>query len=433
MFADKPVNAHKGFSALPDACAVALLLAPSILAVTTFATHSSPSNYLGFAVPILCSEAIFVLLAMLSGMRIFSALLRLQFRTLAFTFCWILSIILVAFFSAPNPKVAQVFLPVIMLHALFSLALADRLNSSWSEFGSRFLIAAGFGAAAFCVLTYGMMWTVRKSDTFDWLTVGIGVSNVRQLAFYGLTSAAVGAGLIASEEPNGTQERPLLSFLLVSIGSGMCFWSGGRAGVGGLGVAIVVAVALAPTELRFRAVLRLLAASGTGLLISNVWIPDARYGVSRIFEATFANSDGLNGFTSNRLLMWQQSLELISARPLLGYGLGQFKFLVPSAMNTFTHPHNSLIQFLFQWGIIGTAAVVFMILPAFRKIGSIFKGEGIVSEQIALSLLAGHFSMSLIEGNLFHVYPMSIVALALATLASARVKEPPELGALPRS
>ncbi|MGX7953478.1 O-antigen ligase family protein [Tsuneonella sp. HG249] len=323
-----------------------------------------------------------------------------------------------SFFAAPHSEAAQIFLVIFLCHGLFALALDDRLGVYPSKYNTILLLSLGWGALLYCILTYLLLLLVREAGDFDWLHLGIGVSNVRQLAFYGLTSAAIGAGL--GTLPATLQRRKKVrNFAFVAAGSGMCIWSGGRAAVGALVLSFCFAIFMAkPTE-RARVARGILSALLAGIAVSLIWLPHEAYGLPRLLNAAQSAKDGFNGFASNRIVMWQETLAAFADRPLLGYGMGQFKFIVPSAVRTFTHPHNSVLQFLFQWGLVGTAAVLIMWRPAFKAFGSVLRDRENVAGNVAATLLVAHFAMSLLEGNLFHTYPISIVIMALVILRNS--------------
>lgn len=401
---------------------IALAAAPPMLAATTFDRTFSPTLYLGFAAPILIAEACVVIAALLSGMRPAAALLRLSKATQIAILVWLATLAYVNLAVAPFGYGARLFVLVMLMHGLFALALVDRLASGWAGLRDRLLIAVGWGALAYCVLAYGLLWTVRDVRAFDWLHLGVGVSNVRQLGFYGLTCAAVGAGLMSHFGGAFRSRASIMPILFVVVGAGMCIWSGGRAAVGGLVLAFALAVSVFPSGRRLEATVILTVALLTGAILSMAWMPDQNYGLPRILNFVQPNRDGLEEFSSGRMAIWTETIQFWFDKPFLGYGLGQFKFLVPSALLTNTHPHNAPIQFLFQWGLIGTAAVLVMARRAIVEYTTTVRAPGNSADKVAVCLLTGHGAMSMLEGNLFHTYPVSIVILALAILGTLQNK-----------
>lgn len=398
-------------------------LAPVFFSATTFRPNFETSSYLGFAFPILACELGLVLMAFANGMRPVPALARLGRPTLVAALVWLISVSYVAFVTAPVPFAAQVFLAIALVHALFAFSLSDRIGQIWGKERHRFVNAIGLGSAYYCIFTYFVLLTFRNDYRIDWMHIGAGVSNLRQFAFYGLTSAAVGAGLILTAGEAVTKLEKLRNFSFVLVGSGMCFWSGGRGGAGALLIVILTAIAIARSGRRRQVASKLLVPVVAGLVVSSIWLPSEPFGGLRIFLATSFSNGDFNQFTTNRFQMWKETLQLVSARPFLGYGLGQFKFLVTSSLHLNSHPHNSIFQFLLQWGTIGTTAVVVMAQPALRSIAPVLRAQQDKAAVAAALLIIGHFVMSLVEGNLFHVYPTAIIVIALVVVANSGAPE----------
>jgi O-antigen ligase len=402
---------------------MALAAAPPILAATTFDRTFSPTLYLGFAVPTLIAEACVVIAALLSGMRPVAALLRLSTASQIAILVWLATLAYVNLAVAPFGYGARLFVLVMLMHGLFALALVDRLAFGWAGLQDRLLIAVGWGALTYCVVAYGLLWTVRDLSAFDWWQPGVGVSHVRQFAFYGVTCAAIGAGLAASIASSSGRVRVFTSFLFIAVGGGMCLWSGGRAAAGALLLTLALAVAISAPGTRKRAawIIATAAVAGTGLSLG--WLPHETYGLPRILNSVQPNdAGGLRQYTTGRTQIWVETLQLWAERPLMGYGMGQFKFLVPAAVSTYTHPHNAPIQFLFQWGLVGTAAVLVMARKAIVEYAATIRAPDSSAGKVAVCLLTGHGAMSMLEGNLFHTYPVSIVILALAVLGTLQNK-----------
>ena len=391
-----------------------------MFAATTYREVFQASANLAFAFPILAMEALIILVAVWSGGRPFPALLRLSTPTRIAALTWLVALTAVAFLTAPYPAIAQILLLIALVHASTALALNDLLAGAWRNHGAALLTAAGWGALFYCVVAYGLLLAFRGSATFDWWHPGVGVSHVRQFAFYGLTAAAVGAGLCALRPASLTAFHLACNLAFLAVGSGMCIWSGGRAAVGALLPSFAVAIALCPSPDRKRLAGLLLVGLLAGAALSSIWIPHETYGLPRLLSWVQPAERGANAYTNGRLVMWQETLAAFIDRPVLGHGMGQFKFLVPSARSTFTHPHNSLLQLLFQWGIVGTAAMLVIVRPSGRAaLAAMRSRTRSAAATIALPVLSAHLAMSMLEGNLFHVYPTSVVVLALVVLADS--------------
>jgi putative inorganic carbon (HCO3(-)) transporter len=112
-----------------------------------------------------------------------------------------------------------------------------------------------------------------------------------------------------------------------------------------------------------------LASLGVLLLALLAVLPFAR-------TARFASLFNLASGTStsfNRLVLWQGTLRLVLAHPLLGVGIGNFQarypqYMLPEAWrepNLF-HPHNLLLEFWAGLGIMGVVALVWLLIAFSR-------------------------------------------------------------------
>jgi hypothetical protein len=104
-----------------------------------------------------------------------------------------------------------------------------------------------------------------------------------------------------------------------------------------------------------------------------------------------------------RMVLWNNTIELIKARPLLGYGTGGFQKAYqskienePAWKHEITHdPHNQFLKITTEQGLIGLVVFVAMILSAFWQKPSLtyfVLGIGILLEWCGNSLFSSHFS-----------------------------------------
>ena len=106
-------------------------------------------------------------------------------------------------------------------------------------------------------------------------------------------------------------------------------------------------------------------------------------------------------------------------RPLFGYGEGQFGFVVPQPQGIYLHPHNVLLQLLFQWGISGTVISLLLMILLFRRCLGKFYADPLTTVP-ALMVSIALAVMSLFDGALFHTYPLMMFSLSVALIAAAK-------------
>ena len=104
-----------------------------------------------------------------------------------------------------------------------------------------------------------------------------------------------------------------------------------------------------------------------------------------------------------RMVLWNNTVELIKARPLLGYGTGGFQKAYqskienePAWKHEITHdPHNQFLKITTEQGLLGLVVFIAMILSAFWQKPSLtyyVLGIGILLVWCGNSLFSSHFS-----------------------------------------
>ncbi|HEY8603456.1 O-antigen ligase family protein [Tsuneonella suprasediminis] len=174
-------------------------------------------------------------------------------------------------------------------------------------------MAAAVGAALYCITAYSLLLSARHDPDYDWITIGAGVSNVRQLAFYGLTAAC--GGLAFAIHLPDTRARAATSAIFAAvaiIGIAMVFWCGSRAGTIGLLLSIVLTVLVTSSGRRVRSIAIASGAVAGGALLSMIWVPPhPHWGIMRIFGRMVDIDQGLEHYSSSRWTIWQDTLSHI--------------------------------------------------------------------------------------------------------------------------
>ena len=127
--------------------------------------------------------------------------------------------------------------------------------------------------------------------------------------------------------------------------------------------------------------LLILSIIGIVLFILNLFIPSTvsiilKTIYPQIFFTKFAELglDNLGNYP--RIFIWQNSLDLISQRPFLGWGAATFPILfeIKNGSNyDYAHPHSLILELATSYGLITSAIItLFVILILFRSFKSIF-------------------------------------------------------------
>lgn len=395
-----------------SACAILLLVAP-LFALATWQTSYSFSIWRHLSVPVLAAEVLIIFLAIHSGFSIRAAFHRIDRLTRHATIAWLTVIGAATLMANSQPAMAWVLLVSTLIHALFVLAFWERFSGEWREWRLRFAIALAIGATIYFAVILALAYGQRNNPDFNWVNFGPGVSHVRQLGFYGLCLSGIAAGLLAGARDITTR---LACASLLVLGTWLILLSGGRAAFGAMIIAFALVISQAGKRRHARLALTILACFALAVPLSYSFVPDARWGFDRIIDKSIGDVSK-HEFTSGRLEIWRETLAAIHDRPMIGHGEGQFRYSIARAHQIYNHPHNALLQFLFQWGLLGTSALATMLYRTFASLPTALRHDRALALP-ALGAGTGLFAMATLEGSLYHPYPVMIVLFSLATIAS---------------
>ncbi|MXO67564.1 hypothetical protein GRI72_01800 [Altererythrobacter marinus] len=398
---------------LCGALATVALAAPLFALGGWLALDSHPA-ILFYAVPIVAAELAVIALAIADGFDMRAALARLAPATRAGAAGWLVAIALTNLAIAARPGAPLPLMLTSVVHALFGLALWAMLGSAWAHRRKSFLLAACAGAALYGAVFTAIVAAEFGNPGFNWVGVGIGITNIRQLGFYGVPLAAIALALSCGARGRGAA--------LATVGGAFGFWltivSGSRVALAAGLLAMAVIAVLLPKGQRRGLAVRVLAALAVAVPASYLLVPHEAWGLDRILSRGLSG-DGIDHYTSGRMAIWRETWAAIVERPLLGHGEGQFRTQVEAGMGAINHPHNALLQFLYQWGVAGTGALALMLWGTGLGLLRLARRAG-DGERAAAAALTGLVAIAMLEGALYHAYPVMIVVTCLALLNAGR-------------
>ncbi len=306
-------------------------------------------------IPVLSVELVLVLFLGLNVGSITERLRSIDPVALCLFSAFTISAALSMLLARTIPTSARFYYAINFLHVLSAFLLFCRFRAS-DRLRMAIVWAIGGSLAVYCVIVVAYSHSVSDPDRFEWIVLGAGVTNVRQLAFYALTVTGMAGALTASAVSGRAW---LASTLLLFAGIFLCFWCGGRAAVGALCVQQAFLVICART--RRTLFLAALAFCGSIAIPLSVSLapPSPLYGAQAVFGRIISQGPK-QSYDSGRSEIWRQTAEGIMERPLFGHGEGQFRWEVAAVHRGYNHPHNLILQFLYQWGCVGT--VLFFLL-----------------------------------------------------------------------
>ncbi len=335
---------------------------------------------------------------------------------------WVQSALLILFmvglytalFVAANQLVAATRTLMWLIHLLFGLCVAHEAGANRPE-AMRFLWPAVVtGLCAYVLTLVFYVALIPDPASFDWLGLGLAVGNVRQLGFYSAVgvSAALGLAILQTHWSGRAASAGAATVLLA-----VSFWSGTRGSILAVWVAFGLGLIWFRALRSVRAIGTLMLTTAAAALLSLLHsVPNGHYGIGRI--AMRSDHPGVEDMSSGRLDMWIGTFDAILEQPLFGYGESQFRIVVPEAFGGFNHPHNALLQILFQWGLTGGACFVALAAWVVWKVCRATGGSPnhVPAFLVAASLL----TMALFEGTLYHAYPIMMIAVGVGVIVGSR-------------
>lgn len=364
-----------------------------------------------FSLVVILGEIVVIWIAARAGLNIKSELGRLPKSAMALIFCWA-AIAFAASLIDPDRRLLSVLMTLrYVLHGLFFAALLSLMRQSVALPISNILNALMLGAIAYVVALAAFVLLVPDPSNFPWVPGLPSATNIRQIGNVVGVMAIVPAGMLLL----GRGPRPML-FGLLTLLLTFIAWSGTRGALAGLIAGCVVGVLATLYAAKLRNVAIVFAALALGIgLSAPLPRPAPQFGIIRMVSAMTTDGD----VSAGRTKMWQNTLGEISEKPWLGFGSGRFlnnMFAINGSY--YNHPHNVILQFIYDWGLLGGAAG----LAIFLWLGiALWNNRNVPLEArfVALAAYTCIISISMIEGTLFHPLPMVIGMLMMAPALSA--------------
>ncbi len=312
-------------------------------------------------------------------------------------------------------------LAITIAHMIFGALLFGLFSCVWHDQRRTLLIATLAGATIQILTIFIVIGFASQDPNYDWLYFHAGVGNVRQLGFVGIAAASIAAGLASTTNCN----RALFSYYFALLAAFILLnLIGGRASaIAGL-LAVGLTHVLACNGKRLKLFLYSVLAYLISIPLSLVYVPPHQsWGVLRLWWITLDRYDQ-GDITSGRIRHWIETTARFLEHPFVGHGEGQYVHIVRLPGMFLNHPHNFVLQFLFQWGFIGTFAISILVLNILLRSGKSLN----LDERVLIpsgALLFSMAAMGLLEGNFYHVFPCILSTLALSIIATSSSRPNP--------
>lgn len=240
-------------------------------------------------------------------------------------------------------------------------------------------------------------------------------SNVRHFGYHGYFAACAGLSLAALDQ------RFRSAGLMIAFASlfGIVLFGSRGALLAWLMFAVVL-VYLVPK--RWATLLTAMVA--IALAVAAVYLADRNevfHTTSLLDRADGAGGDSITS-TYGRRAIWADAISAIGDRPLLGYGPDGF-IISACCQRPYVHPHNAILQFALEFGIVGLVSIVWVVIACFSaRIRTLFTEArtNSVSPQSAClaATLIGAVAFSMIDGILYHIVPLIHFGIVTALFLS---------------
>ncbi len=212
-------------------------------------------------------------------------------------------------------------------------------------------------------------------------------------------------------------QRPKLQILFIglitTINCGGLLWSGGRAPLLGVAAALALWFWRSSSKTRRRLIRRTPWIIGGGLALSFLqWTPESYLGWWSAAARTAAATT-VNELSSTRLDFWGATWQEFLQTPWIGRGADSYRYLVPKLDGD--QPHNWILQFLLDFGIVGGGALAVVLV---RQAAQGFARREANAEAGVLQIgAAAGFTACLITGLLDGVFYHAVVLIPAGFLA----------------
>lgn len=355
-----------------------------------------------------------IIIALAHGASIRQSIVSANVSIKLLAIIWFAFVLLATAFSE-RPNLALFNLVSWMLHLLFAISIAF-LSRNWlASVDWQKLIATYLpvGSAVLSVLVVSFVMMVGLETEYDWISSLPGFPNIRHYGYFLMPAMALSAGMIAV----GGHNARTTHMVLLAVNLGFTSWTGSRGPLVMFVITMILAFLIFSEMRRGRVLGMILLATVSGILLSQAVPTPNNSTFNAIMRIEEDKSRDVDQLSSGRTEIWRDTFPAVLEKPFIGHGGNQFRLQVPAARKTYNHPHNSLLQFAYDWGVIGAGAFLTMLLIlAWRLLVTARAKPEICMPNCLAAISMAVFS--LIDGVFYYNLPiMLFLTFALGTVA----------------
>ncbi len=395
-------------------------------AIMSLALHGSVLASAIASLTFTCFELAIIVTSVFGGLSIMEGLKELHPTSKIAGLMWLAAAGYANLVASAAPASSALLMVISLIHMLFLFCVSSMMASRWRDVRIAFVQALGIGVSVYAVMAFAYALSLRDIVDYDWTYFELATTNVRHLGYYGLTAATIGMALQVKARSNRAT-----AFTLTTAGYFLLLWSGGRASFGAAVLVFILLWAILTSNNRTRR--RTFMAQTIGAVfvaapLSMIYVPSPSWGLMNMFGRSYAAQDA-NQLSNGRFNIWHQTWEAVLQHPWSGYGQGQFRSTIPAALNTYAQPHNAILQFLFEWGVFGLTAIALLGGAVLLRHRRTIQAAGPVA-LAGFAPVAGLCAMAMLDGALHYPYPIIVVVVGFAILASLESPERDQTAAL---
>jgi O-antigen ligase len=352
------------------------------------------------SIPAIMVEIIIVIIAHKNKLVIYDILKNLPFLIKLMVFMWILFATVASILPMKNNIISLISMSRYILHGFFFAALFHLFLNEKNLNKSNLLKAISIGMFSYISLLLIFCLTVPDPEKFDWVMRMPSATNIRQIAnLIAIPAAAPIALLLFGKKSHKIQSTVIIFCIIMFIA-----WSGSRTALFAIVLSIFAALIFVRTIPKIMSLTLLITSIVMGLVTSLFLpIPSPAFGLLRIFDRMQDTGD----LSSGRVQFWLDTITEIAKRPW-GYGSGRFRNNMNELYGTdLNHPHNLVLQFTYDWGVFGAAAILTLLACLLLTIWKKAPSDPLTGFAAASGLLT-LCAISMVDGAFF--YPLTIIA-----------------------
>ena len=250
----------------------------------------------------------------------------------------------------------------MMLILLFPVVKEEWKGQEYDFFHIVTFLSAGIIIAALCAMNFAVYPNIAQFIKVDaYLTI------IRRCGFYGdanfytaqITAAMAGCFALILKEPKKSRVFLLALLLVFLIYCG--FLSGSKSFVL-IALCILAVWLISFVKMRGRVALKVLLMIGLLLLIIYIVTSAVFSELINVLVTRFSYSNDLDSFTTGRTELWDNYMkQLLSSTKTFFLGMGYTNVKINDRGS-----HSTLIQSLYQFGLLGVPLIIFWMICFFR-------------------------------------------------------------------